>query len=190
MRKIISIFEQNFWVFELPEGYENAEEAHPTEGWYNLLDGPCENPQTKFIGFVDAKSLISEILDVNFLTVELEGNQFNWHIDEDEAERIFNLVNEITTENVEIEKDEEDVFIYIWWKIIGNVEGERFSTLSTGILDFTEDKDFCGCNTAVRIIEKMVEEQIEKERIEIKKNVEVDFEELIDFINSLESYSL
>ena len=60
MKKIISIFEEGFWEFELPEGFEEAQEAHEVEGWFNLLDGPCENVSTNFLWFVDKEYFISD----------------------------------------------------------------------------------------------------------------------------------
>ena len=77
MKKKIAIFTRSigdwFAWFELPEGFEEAQEAHETDWGFNLLDWPCENPETNFIGFLDSehfllseeeeKKYILEILD-------------------------------------------------------------------------------------------------------------------------------
>ena len=60
MLKKISVFEEGFGWFQIPEGFETAEEAHPTEGWFNLLDGPVENQSTNFLWFVDKEHFIEE----------------------------------------------------------------------------------------------------------------------------------
>ena len=61
MKKIISVFEEGLWEFDRPEKFSNAEEAHPTEGWFNLLDGDVSNPETEFIGFIDGDAMIREV---------------------------------------------------------------------------------------------------------------------------------
>ena len=60
LKKKLSIFEEGFGRFMLPEWFETAEESHPTENWFNLLDGPCENVSTNFLWFVDWECLLEE----------------------------------------------------------------------------------------------------------------------------------
>ena len=73
MKKKLSVYEGGFAWFKLPEGFEEAQEAHEVDGGFNLFDWPCENSETNFIGFLDSehfllgeeeeKKYILEILD-------------------------------------------------------------------------------------------------------------------------------
>ena len=69
----LSIFEEGFGWFKLPEWFENAQEAHPVEGWFNLLDGPAENQSTSQLGFVDWECLLEEEEEEEELSI-----QFDW----------------------------------------------------------------------------------------------------------------
>ena len=61
MKKKLSIYEGGFAWFELPEGFEEAQEAHEEDCGFNLFDWPCENKDTQFIGFLDSEHfLLSE----------------------------------------------------------------------------------------------------------------------------------
>ena len=61
MKKVISIWDEGFALFNLPEGFEEAQEAHEVEDGFNFLDWPCENKDTKFLGFLPRECWIRDI---------------------------------------------------------------------------------------------------------------------------------
>ena len=77
MKKIIPIYEEGFWEFELPEGFEEAQEAHEEDWGFNILDGPCENPKTTLIGFVPSECWLRDVEEEEEEDEEL-SIQFDW----------------------------------------------------------------------------------------------------------------
>ena len=61
MKKVISIWDEGFALFNLPEGFEETQEAHEVEDGFNMLDGPVENINTKYIGFLPRECWIRDI---------------------------------------------------------------------------------------------------------------------------------
>ena len=63
MKKIIYIYENWYWEFELPEEFAEAEEAHEVEGEgvFELLDWPCEDLESVNLGFIEDECLIRVI---------------------------------------------------------------------------------------------------------------------------------
>ena len=63
VRKILSVYEEWFAEFLLPEGFEEAQEAHEVEHGFNLLDWPCENLDSIFLWFVDSECFIKNVYE-------------------------------------------------------------------------------------------------------------------------------
>ena len=76
MYKIISIYEDWFGLFQIPEGFEEAQEAHEVEGWFQFLDWACENLETTLVWFLDSDCFIREIGEEN--EEEVEELILNW----------------------------------------------------------------------------------------------------------------
>lgn len=77
MYKKISVYEDWFALFQLPKGFEEAQEAHEVEGWFEFLDWPCENLETTSIWFLDSECFIKDIWEEQ-AGEEDEDIQFNW----------------------------------------------------------------------------------------------------------------
>ena len=60
VRKILSVYEEWFAEFEIPEEFSEAEQANPTDGWFYLLDWDIDNVNSQFLGFVDSDRFIRE----------------------------------------------------------------------------------------------------------------------------------
>ena len=174
------------YIYPKRDGERAVENLEPVENLEEQVQEKIRKNINTFKELFNVKEEDKE-KNSNKILVTLDGNKTNWFVSRDEASRIFSIINEKTSKNVEVVTQQEDVFIYAWGKIIKNIKGGgKYIISSRWFLNFQEDGDSWVSNTSIIIIEKMIKEQ----SIEISKNVEVDFWELIDFINSLEMYNL